>query len=563
MKYIFWVLTTLFFVFFWIFFVSENNFVFPQVSENLSWEKNISLSSVLTGDTKYISRIFLVQKNFEISSEKCLKSVSLNWTEQKIIGCKKNLMLTWNIGYNDISLSIKEDWWIKNFSVNQNIISYLFVIIIFLSLLLIFSNSSKQIKFFSLIILFFSTRFFLISNIDYRTYSRDYDWHMEYINYIKDNFSLPAPTAWQTHQLPWYYYISWAVSKIAENIWINQYFSLQLLAVLLSAWTIFFFFKILDFFSINEKNKFLIAVLMISFWWIWINTIKIWNDPASYFGFMGWLYFLLVRGKNPTYNKFLPVILWTILAIYMKKTNMLVLPLLAIFVTYVFINRENFTRGNEHKITQNFELKKFYNLGLKKYLILWFSSLFLVFVSLLPRLIHLKKYNINFLDATPGSVKVADRLKVENKPSRYYIPSVLDFFKIPYTSTWDDKLGRNNFWEFLIKTGFWWEFQYKKNIQLMQVIMLVTCLIGLITLIYFFLNFWSFWFLWVGIFLWIISLLYFFFWHTYACNQDFRYILPAGFLWIIIFASVMQKYKLQYLTYFLIFLNFIFMVSRF
>lgn len=553
MKYIFWILVSLFLIFFWVFFVWENNLVLDK-----NW-KTLDLPTKLTWDNTYISKVFLIQKDFELSSNECIKNVSLNWKSAFFVKCEKNISLNWNLWYNQLQVSLKKDWNLKNFEINKDILNYLFLLVLFFSLFSVFQNKIQNLRFFWLIILFFSTRLFLISNIDYKTYSRDYDWHLEYINYIKDHFSLPEPLGWQTHQLPWYYFVAWAVSKISENIGVNQYLSLQILASLFSLWTFFFFYKILWFFSINQKNKILILVFMISFWGIWINTIKIWNDPASYFGFMMFLYFLLKFGKNPTYNQFLALIFCAILAIYMKKTNMLVLPILAIYTTYIFANKFFSSKNIWNLGNKNLDWNEQNLSVLKKYFLIGFSSLIFVLVSLLPRLNHISKYNQNFLMATPPSVQVADRLKVKNEPSRYYFPDLKTFFSTPYTSTADDQLGRNNFWEFLTKTAFWWEFQYSKNIVLMRLIMILTLMVWVISTIYFFLNLKTFWLLWISIILWIASLLYFFFWHTYACNQDFRYILPVAFLWAIIFSHAMQKYKLQLLVYMIIFLNFLFM----
>jgi hypothetical protein len=156
----------------------------------------------------------------------------------------------------------------------------------------------------------------------------------------------------------------------------------------------------------------------------------------------------------------------------------------------------------------------------------------------------LKNHSANILAGNTGTL--SSGLKVENNPANYLYFDSKIFITEPYTSAWDDKLGRQYFWNFLLKSSLFGEFSYPGPYAAGYAQIL------------------SFLLLWVliltisGLFLWkkkdlyrdrvilinlavsIASVMVFRISAPYSCSGDFRFILPAVISSGIIYARNVQ-----------------------
>lgn len=323
------------------------------------------------------------------------------------------------------------------------------------------NNLNKTI----LIILLFGLviNVFYLLNTPYNIRTHDVDGHIKYIEYVAQNFKIPHPDiCWECHQAPLYYILAAVVYKASVLSWFDDkntiYFILQAFSVFLflifSTISIFTFKKIfVD--SKNDKirktsfkNHIFYLVSFIFIFWPTniIHSVRITNDTLFYV-FYALVIFFLIRWLEENNNRhFYLSILFSFLAFITKTHGVITFALVASCVIYNFIK--------DRKRLDNF---KFY-FKISGILI----AVFLIGFSasrLGPRTIdkiygegqksNLLVWNVAGLD---------QGLFTENKVKNYIYFDTKIFLTEPYIDNWNDKHGRQYFWNFLLKNSLFGEF---------------------------------------------------------------------------------------------------------
>ncbi len=274
--------------------------------------------------------------------------------------------------------------------------------------------------------------------------------HINYIEYVATNYALPRPDiGWAYYHPPLYYISAAIVYKIAEFTGIrNVYKALQSFSMLY-----YFGFLIFGLLFLRrvvpKKPLFYLSAAMLLFWPSgFIHAIRIGNDTAFYLFFMAGLYF-----SNEWYlSGRIDKLYWaTIIATlcFITKTNGIVLFGIISLVLLAGLFKE------DDKLKY---LKK----------TVWIFLIFLAGFSI-GRFDNyyyaLKDKNKDWIFAglINTTSNVDGRLYVENKPLNYLYFDIPVFLNEPYISTRDDKTGRQYFWNFLIKSGFFGEFTFPLN----------------------------------------------------------------------------------------------------
>jgi hypothetical protein len=148
-------------------------------------------------------------------------------------------------------------------------------------------------------------------------------------------------------------------------------------------------------------------------------------------------------------------------------------------------------------------------------------------------------------------------MKVNNAMGNYLYFDLQDYLLEPYTSTWDDKGGRQYFWNFALKSSLFGEFKAwnapagRVLATMLSILVLLIFILALWGIIH--LRFESFHIppLLFAVFL-LAALIYARASYPFSCSNDFRYIFPAIFP-IVYFSvrgmQVLQDSRLRSLSY--------------
>lgn len=391
---------------------------------------------------------------------------------------------------------------------------------------------------------------------------RDHDLgdHYYYVKYMSENWLPPSvekAVGGAFFHPPLFYYTGAIVHKIAQ--WISplnnlvSYRLVQLLETFYSMGFVLFGLLIIELLfakyrkPIKSKAPFLSATYWKQVWkgdvitWVtgvlfafWpvaiIHSARIGNDPLLYFLFAASLYFIY---KWFYFEKNKDLYTGTILAAYaiLTKANG------AILVAVLLV----------------LALYKAYTTNSWRY---YFK------LSRVPSAILILALGITF---APGII-----LKLEGKRDKLYVDDIAGLSKAnlvgntasnylwfdikifitqPFTSPFDDRLGRQYFWNYLGKTGLFGEFNYKQLLcrntavilSLIAFCMFIYTLLGLYNMRRFdFENLLplilSFLFLWGGVTYMRM---------TFPANIDFRYILPILIPFVSFFGLSILTYERQ------------------
>ncbi len=298
--------------------------------------------------------------------------------------------------------------------------------------------------------------------------------HINYIEYVVDNLSIPKPDkGWEYHQPPLYYVTSAVFYKIGQLIKVNNIYRL------LQALSLFYFIGFLLFGTLivlrlyGNTILFYLGVLLLFFWPSgFIHAVRIGNDVLIYFLSAGGIYFLQKYYLDNDCKAFYFFLVFAFLAI-LTKSNAVIL----YGIMFLFLLAEAFKAG--------FDLKKFW---LKKAGIL-FTVFFIGFM------IHasgnyyyaIKEgrhdwYMAAFLN---NPQQVNSGLLVGNSFGNYLYFDMKNYLTEPFTSTWQDQYGRQYFWNFFLKSSLFGEFSFEgKYIRTLAMIMSLLLLSMVITVIF-------------------------------------------------------------------------------
>ena len=390
-------------------------------------------------------------------------------------------------------------------------------------------------------------RIFYLGYTDYNVRSNDADGHIDYIKYVAERFAIPrGEECWECHQMPLYYLIAGFFYKIFQIIGAVQLnFVLQCLSLAFFAVFLFFGVKTLKL-IIKEKTYLRVATLILFFWpGGIINSIRISNDSLFYALWATCFYFLvnwIKEGKQKNFYIASVVVLLSLLT----KTSGLIL----VVLTGVALLLKVMLEINEKK---KFFPKVFSSVISYKKEIIMFSLITALGLSVISykNFFHFEKIgepaqSRSFFERTVKNDSLNGALKVGNNISNYLRFDVGMFNRKVFTSPWTDGGGRQNFWNYLLKTSLFGEFDtdsYDKKgspwpwatyINGLALVLFFTVILGAIFLL--FKNLFYLFkdngnaalplFILFSLFIPLAVLIFYRIRAPYACNNDFRFILP-------------------------------------
>ena len=350
----------------------------------------------------------------------------------------------------------------------------------------------------------FRSAFFLA--IPYKQFSMDVEGHISYIQYIWESHSIPDDKeCWSCYHPPVYYLAAVPSYVLGEYLGFPGTSGLQAFSLLLSVLTAFlgilFLRKILD-----GRNLILASLLWI-FWPLAIMVSpRIGNDQLFY------LLHVLCMWAGISYvkeghGKYLIVsAVASALALWTKTTAIVTLGMFVVFALGGY-----FANARQLKPT-------------KSEIIAW--ALFAA--TLVTFLIHV----ISGGELVGNANALNSSMKVPNELFNYLYFDLRTFLEHPFTSCWSGSLGRDFFWNFVLKTSMFGEYKMLPTATGHTLATVLSIL--LLVLIAFAAR--GFWKNRLSLVHWILLLHGIAFTgalialrakYPYACSADFRYILPV------------------------------------
>lgn len=342
---------------------------------------------------------------------------------------------------------------IENAPVMQN--PFRFIIVLLLAAILLFFiafflySFIKDKKLFIIVLAGIAVHLFYLyyTPFDKNTYDilEGNTGHINYIEYIVNNRSLPRPDrGWEYHQPPLYYVLSAVLYFTGQNAGIKDlYKMLQGFSFICYLGFLYFGIRLLSRLIPDRKWIYICAALL-CFWPSgFINGARIGNDDMVYLFTAAFLYYAVVWREENSLFSWAMLLLSAVLNILTKSSGLI---LFAVTGSILLI-----------RLYEKRNLKDF----LKKaaLAVLLFSGAFI-----LPRISNLY-YALNdrrsdwYMAAIiidPSNIN--NGLRVGNKLVNYTYFDFPAFAGFPYISTWTDEGGRQYFWNFLLKSSLFGEF---------------------------------------------------------------------------------------------------------
>jgi hypothetical protein len=364
----------------------------------------------------------------------------------------------------------------------------------------------------------------------------DIGGHIEYILYLVRDHALPASSAcWQCYQPPLYYILASFIYSIFSPL--RGYLALrelQMFSVLLS-----FVFLLISHgiirrvFPRKEKLQHL-TLGLIAFWpSLVIHSARISNDVLFYPVVIASVYFLVKWDDDRRFQTLLSAFMLAIVSMMVKTNGLIVIGTIGlVFGINWFIHflHNGFRR-------ENIQIFLKQSAALITILVVTFGILFSE-----PILDNLHGKKTPFIIGNIAGLD--DATKVERNWRNFAYLNLPAYLTYSYTSPWIDQGGRQYFWNYLLKTslfGEWDNYQGTKFIAWLLSLGLIGLILlagsgivlslaqgkwdhrlnGLLILSVFFLMA-------------LISMRYI---YSYACIGDFRFILPIIVPFVLLTAS--------------------------
>jgi hypothetical protein len=300
--------------------------------------------------------------------------------------------------------------------------------------------------------------------------------HKDYIEYLIDNHELPMPgDGWEYHQPPLYYLTAALAkqsapinSKLTGELWG------QLLALVL--WSLFLLSSLASLRSAfcNSHLALLLASTALCLWPAGIiHSIRIGNDLGLYACYGLSFFYTIKWWKNRSSRTLFWASLWMAASLLSKSNGLAVAGILGILMLlhiYSFTKKPARLAANKQKLIRDAVIASGFFL----------SAIVLNFADNVHN--YLKGTSEDWLLSNVSSMINAG-LKVSNRPQNYLIFDSATFIEQPFISTWDDKYGRQYFWNFVMRSALSSEYFFNgEKMQfwgLVNGILLLLMLIGL------------------------------------------------------------------------------------
>jgi hypothetical protein len=384
-----------------------------------------------------------------------------------------------------------------------------------------------------------------------RVYDMDYG-HLVYINMIIKNEQIPkTDECWSCNHPPLYYLMGAGIKSFFDNV--NPFYSLRFLqqiSMLFSFASLAFGIALL--YRLFHGGRFaLLSGLLFALWPGFVITAsRIGNDVPFYFGALMCMLFTQMWWNWHRNIHLLLAFLGAAIAVMFKSTGFAILGvLLAVYICGHF---------------------RFWKLPRLKIIAGIFAIIILSALASQHRII-----SDFFRNETPTLVSVRNLnpgLNVKTSFGSFLYFDMRDYLMEPYTSTWNDRGGRQYFWNFFIKSTLFGEYDVwnsdagrilASTLNVLNFIFFLLILWGIINMrmqnlpsLLFFLALLS-------------SLIFTRAYYSVSCLQDFRYIVPIlapMLLFAINGASILQDSRLRLGAYFCMMLfsvfSFLFIVLK-
>jgi hypothetical protein len=433
------------------------------------------------------------------------------------------------------------------------IASYIFAILFLLCAALILGKFNFKLIAISIILLGIAVRLVLYTYTGPRDYSNDEYGHLRYIQIVAEEKRLPdKKECWECYQPPLYYIASAVVKSIADS------YDPSLTNRILQQWSLLFSFAtialgvalILNLFGNNRGAYF--ASLVIVLWpGFVLSAPRIGNDILFY---LGALFCMLFTQRYWRLHKNMDILLASLgasIALAAKSTGFVILGVW--FIIYAFSTIYSMKIGSLRVLLGSvFIIVLFIVLSNHR-------TIVGIFEGKKPSLVD----NIGGL---PSS------LKVQNTLGNYLYFDLKDYLLEPYVNAFEDKGGRQYFWNYAINTSLFGEFRVWDT----PTGRILATMLNALALFIFVLALWGIIHLKIKelpsllfvVFL-FTALISYRIMYPYSCNNNFRFIFPVLFP-LVYFSirgtQIIQDFRLRMLSYtamlFFAALSFLFIVGQ-
>lgn len=391
-------------------------------------------------------------------------------------------------------------------------------------------------------------RIFYLSYTDYNIRSYDTDGHIEYIKYVAEKSQIPrGEQCWECHQMPLYYLLAGFFYRFLQAVGMSQLnFALQGLS--LAFFAVFLFFGVKTFkLIIKEKTYFRIATLILFFWPGGVmNSIRISNDSLFYSFWAICFYFLVKWIQEGERKNFYIASVFVLLSLFTKTSGLILVVLVMVALLFKVLLAPSETIKH---ISRIFVAIGYYQREIMVFFLITILGLSVIYYK---NFFYFEKkgemaQNRDFFARTVKNDSLNGALKVDNNISNYLWFDIGMHNKKVFTSSWIDDGGRQYFWNYLLKTSLFGEFDtnhYDKKgspwpwatyLNGLALVLFLCVLFG-VTFILLKNIFYLFkgnnnsilpLFILSSLFIPLAVLMSYRIKAPYACNNDFRFILPT------------------------------------
>lgn len=346
--------------------------------------------------------------------------------------------------------------------------------------------------------------------------------HYDYIQHIVNNKEIPPPNKGWTYFHPPLYYASAAfISAPAEALALDNTLLLQSFSIF--CWIVFLMsaaatLKV----SITHSPSSLMAGTALLMMWPSgiIHSVRLGNDVAFY-AIYGIAFFATLLWWRSDQRKYLFIsATFCLLGLLVKSNALIICACLGLCIAFRFFQAPG-GHARIRKINDAVIAICFFIIGLV--------------ASFATRIYFYQQGKLDsWLVSNSGAL--THQLAVPNDLKSYIPMDISTFLYHPYTSPWDDSLGRLNFWNYFFSSSLTGEFTFKDAVASGFAIALGVLLLTLLLLAFYRLVCLR-WFnlehqksafpFAITLFLFISGLMYLRFSAPFACSGDFRYVLPV------------------------------------
>ena len=355
------------------------------------------------------------------------------------------------------------------------------------------------------------------SQASFMQYTMDMPGHLEYINFIANYWHWPVPYAGHEYYQPPLYYSIQALILLFVN-WLGSFDTVSALRVFsLGCFMTFLVFATLILHRlIRNRLAYYSALLLLVFYPSGILFAARIDSNLLFYSFCaGCLYFML-RWLEEKKDRHIGLGLTFLGLGLATRSNMLILlPLIGLADMYHWQRRVR-----PIVILQS------------RAILLGLIVLFLGMSANFGREIYYHTQNTDVPFLVANSNKIDTKFSITNSWDRFLLLDLQTYIARPFWNILTDKDGRQYFWNSLLKSSLFGEFDWNQG---MIAKILSILLLGLIIYIGSSLIFcWQdfkrqreWWFFMAVLFVPIAALITFRLLYPFACSQDFRYIYPA------------------------------------